>query len=181
MSDIAAILGFWFQPAHEEKWFVVDPAFDAAVRGRLLAHHLEAAGGGYLSWKERPEGCLALCILLDQVPRNLYRGTVRAFASDAQALAVTRHAIVQGFDKALPQKKRVFLYLPLQHSEDLTDQDDCCLVMAGMDEDPGWYDYALRHRDIVARFGRFPHRNEALGRASSKQEEEFLTEPGSSF
>jgi len=181
MMDIDAVLGFWFQPAHQEKWFVTDPAFDAAVRARLLQHHLEAAAGGYQSWQESPEGCLALCILLDQVPRNLYRGTARAFAKDGDALAVTRHAMAQGFDNALPQKKRMFLYLPLEHSEDLADQDDCCRFMAGLDADPGWHDYALKHRAIVARFGRFPHRNEALGRRSTKQEEGFLAEPEPSF
>jgi uncharacterized protein (DUF924 family) len=115
------------------------------------------------------------------VPRNLFRGDPRAFATDAEALAVTKRTLEGGLDKALRQAERVFLYLPLEHSEDLADQELCVTLTGALDENPEWHDYALRHRDVVARFGRFPHRNAVLGRANTPEEEAFLKEPGSSF
>lgn len=181
MSDIDDILAFWFRPAHRELWFVQDAAFDAAVAAELSAPHAAARRGDLAAWQESPEGCLALCILLDQAPRNLFRGRAEAFACDPAARAVTRHALRAGYDRCLTQVRRLFLYLPLEHSEDMADQAACCRLMAQLDEDPSWYDYALRHRDIVARFGRFPHRNAALGRANTPEEERFLAEPGSAF
>ncbi|HMB76943.1 MAG TPA: DUF924 family protein [Kiloniellaceae bacterium] len=181
MSAIESVLAFWFRPAHREKWFVKDAAFDAAVATELSAAFQAARRGDLSAWRGSPEGCLALCILLDQVPRNLFRGSAEAFAADAQARAITRHAVAEGYDRGLTQEQRLFLYMPLEHSEALADQEDCCRLMAALDEDPGWHDFALKHRDIVARFGRFPHRNAALGRPSTPEEARFLTEPGSSF
>ncbi len=178
---IADILGFCFDEGPSRRWFMKDSAFDAEVRTRLAGLHETAAAGDFESWRETAAGCVALCILLDQAPRNLFRGHARAFQTDPQALAVTRHALAQGLDRGLPQVQRVFLYLPLEHSEDLADQEHCVRLIGELDEDPGWLDYAVRHRDIVARFGRFPHRNAILGRDSTPEEVEFLTQPGSSF
>jgi uncharacterized protein (DUF924 family) len=137
--------------------------------------------GDFDHWRETAAGCVALCILLDQAPRNLFRGDPRSFASDAAARAVTRHALARGLDRDLPQEQRAFLYLPLEHSENLADQEACVRLFAGLDENPDGLDYAVRHRDIIARFGRFPHRNAVLGRTSTPEETEFLTQAGSSF
>jgi uncharacterized protein (DUF924 family) len=181
MSDIDAVLDFWFADGMPERWFKKDAAFDAEVRTRLAAAYESAAAGGLDDWRDSPEGCLALCILLDQVPRNMFRDDPRAFATDAKALAITRHALAHGFDRRLGQSRRMFLYLPLEHSERLADQELCCALMAPLDQNPAWHDYAVRHRDIVARFGRFPHRNAVLGRATTPAEAAFLAEAGSSF
>ena len=120
-------------------------------------------------------------LLLDQVPRNLYRDDPRAYPGDAAARAVTRRAIEAGFDRELGQAQRLFLYLPLEHSEVLADQEDCCRLVEELTDNPDWADYARQHRDIIARFGRFPHRNTVLGRESTPEEQDFLNRPGSSF
>ena len=181
MTTIEDVLGFWFAPGREKAWFERDAAFDRAVQIALGRGHAAAAAGALSGWQGSARGCLALCLLLDQVPRNLFRDDPRAFATDAQALAVARDALARGFDRSMTQVERSFLYLPLEHSEDLADQEDCCRLMATLDERPEWHDYALRHRDIIARFGRFPHRNKVLGRASTAEELAFLQEPDSSF
>ena len=179
--DVEAVLSFWFGEADRDKWFEKDADFDALVRDRLHGHYERACNGGCEAWRDSPRGCLALVILLDQVPRNLFRDDPRAFATDAAARAVMRHALARGFDRSLPQIERSFLYMPLEHSEDLADQEDCVRLMAALDENPEWTVYAAQHRDIIARFGRFPHRNRVLGRESSDAEIAFLKEPGSSF
>lgn len=181
MTEPAAVLAFWFAEGREAQWFGGGEAFDALVREALLPAHEEAVSGALDHWRETAKGCLALCILVDQVPRNLFRGTPRAFASDPQALAVTRHALERGFDGELSQVERLFLYLPLEHSEALDDQETCVRLTAGLTENAEWQSYAEAHRDVIARFGRFPHRNAVLGRASTPEEEAFLKEPGSSF
>ena len=175
------VVGFWFADGMAERWFAPDPDFDRLVRQRLLTHHEHAAKGVYDVWMQTPRGCLALCILLDQVPRNVFRGTARAFATDAKALAVARHALEHGLDRGLSQPERMFLYLPFEHSENLTDQEVCCTLIALLDEDPLWHEDAVQHRDIIARFGRFPYRNVMLGRESTVEEAEFLKKPHSSF
>ena len=181
MSEITSVLEFWFAPGREEVWFEKNADFDRAVRDTLAQPYETAAANGFEHWRASAQGCLALCLLLDQVPRNLFRGDPRAFATDPQARAVTRHALAQGYDRSLTQVERCFLYMPLEHSEDLVDQTDSCALMASLDERPEWHDYAVRHRDIIARFGRFPHRNETLGRASSAEEQAFLQTPNSCF
>ena len=175
------VLDFWFAEGMAERWFVKDPAFDAEVRARLLPLHERAAAGELAAWRASARGCLALVILLDQVPRNVFRDDPRAFTSDAQALTITKHARNRGFDRALPQIERVFLYLPLEHCESLADQELCVTLIGALDENPEWRDHAVRHRDIVARFGRFPHRNAALGRETTLEEAAFLELPDSSF
>ncbi len=181
MTEIDEVLGFWFADGMRERWFVKDPAFDEEVRAALLPGFEQARDGQLDHWLSSARGCLALCILLDQVPRNLFRDDPRAFATDPQARHVVRQALRQGLQTELTQTEQVFLYLPLEHSEDLQDQQDCVSLTKALDEDPSWYDYAVMHRDIVARFGRFPHRNIALGRETTAEEAAFLTEPNSSF
>ncbi|MGH6947892.1 MAG: DUF924 family protein [Kiloniellales bacterium] len=171
------VTDFWLAPETRAKWFVKDPAFDAEVARRLQSHHERALAGRYDGWRDTAEGCLALAVLFDQVPRNLFRGSARAFASDPQARAVARHALERGYDKGLDQWRRLILYLPFEHSEEPADQELCCRLVAALDEHPDWLRYAEARRDLVARFGRFPHRNAALGRASTAQEECYLAQP----
>jgi uncharacterized protein (DUF924 family) len=194
MSDLdraAALLDFWFGPpgsAERERsrdvWFDPDPAFDAACQQRFLADQQRAAADGLAHWRAAPESCLALILLLDQLPRNLFRGSPLAYASDPLARQVARQALATGFDSALPPVWRWFLYLPFEHSEDLADQVMSLRLHAGLPEDeekPQLLDYARRHYEIIARFGRFPHRNAILGRANTAEEEAFLRQPDSSF
>lgn len=174
------VLAFWFAEGMDTRWFKADEAFDQEVRRALLPLHEQAAAGRLDHWRETARGALALVILLDQVPRNLFRGDPRAFATDAQALAVTKDALAKGLDQELRQVERMFLYLPLEHCENLAEQELCVQLIGALDENPEWCNYARRHRDIVARFGRFPHRNAVLGRASSDEELAFL-ESGNDF
>ena len=192
-SSPEAVLEFWFDAAPgapgygrmREVWFEgKNPLFDAEVRARLGAAHERAVAGAIGNWQNTPRGALALVILLDQVPRNIFRGTPRAFASDAQARETARAAIARSHDRALLPNERLFLYLPFEHSEDLADQERAIALVASLAAFPDTANTiaaARRHRDIVARFGRFPHRNEALGRASTTEELAFLKEPNSSF
>lgn len=174
------ILDFWFGPEGRARWFDPDPAFDAAC-GRRFGPSVEAAASGRLqAWAMDPRGCLALCLLLDQLPRNVWRGTPKAFAYDAHARRVAGHAVAAGLDRTLRPEERLFVYLPFEHSESLADQERSVALMGELG-DPGWLDYAMRHRDIIARFGRFPHRNAILGRESTPEELAFLRQPGSSF
>ncbi len=181
MAEIDEILDFCVADGVVPRWFTKDPAFDRRVEERLLPDHERAAAGALDVWQACAEGCVALCMLLDQVPRNLFRGDPRCYATDAKARAVTHEALERGFDRDLPQIQRLFLYLPLEHSEFLAEQQLSVHLIGELDRDPRWLDYALRHRDIVARFGRFPHRNAILGRANTVEEEAFLSQAGSSF
>jgi uncharacterized protein (DUF924 family) len=172
----AEILAFWRQ-AGPEKWFAKDEAFDAEIERRFRGEVEAAARGELSAWEETPEGVYALLLLLDQFPRNLYRGSPRAFASDPLARAVAARAIARGFDEAFANPERRFLYLPLMHSEDLSDQERCiALSEASGDEDST--KWALLHRDIIRDFGRFPHRNEVLGRETTEEERRFLEDGG---
>lgn len=175
------VLSFWFAEGRREQWFRGGPSFDVLVEEVLGLIYRRAASGNCDNWAESPTGALALVLLLDQVPRNLFRNDPRAFATDEQARRVAHVAIEAGFDRDLSQVERLFLYLPFEHSEDIEDQELCCSLVAELDEDAGWLDYARQHRDIIARFGRFPHRNAALGRLCTAEEEAFLKEPDSSF
>lgn len=181
MTRREQVLDFWFDQANKRYWFEKSDDFDAAVEARLKPLYEQARNGELHAWADSPKGALALCILLDQVPRNLFRNSAKAYASDDQARGLSHQAIERGFDQALGEEERLFLYLPLEHSEDLEDQNLCCQLMATLESNPEWLGYAEKHRDIVQRFGRFPHRNAALGRSSSEEEAAFLKEPGSSF
>jgi uncharacterized protein (DUF924 family) len=181
MSRIEHVLDFWFSAENRPYWFVRDEAFDARVKSRLGALCGLALDGGLEGWRGSPRGALALVILLDQAPRNLKRGSHLAYAGDAKALEVAKEAVDRGFDQELKQVERLFLYLPFEHSETLADQELCCRLMAQLDEDPGWLDYAVAHKEIIERFGRFPHRNEVLGRETTDEERAFLAEKAYSF
>lgn len=174
------VLDFWFAPGGGERWFCSTPEFDALIEHRFGASIAAAAAGALDHWAGSPDGAVALCVLLDQFPRNAWRGTPRAFVCDAKARRIAAAAIAAGHDRRLPAERRLFLYLPFEHSEALADQERCCALMAGTG-DASWLDDAQRHRAIVARFGRFPHRNAILGRVSTPEEAAFLLEPGSSF
>lgn len=185
----AEVLLFWFggpseQGKRHKSWFEKDPAFDREIRNRFLPLYEKAASGGLAHWKERPADCLALIVVLDQFPRNMFRGTARAFAADPLALDAARHAVARGFDKTLEPVKRMFVYLPFEHSENIEDQLAACALFEPLKASPETadaYQYAVAHCEIIRRFGRFPHRNAVLGRASTAEEIEFLKQPGSGF
>jgi uncharacterized protein (DUF924 family) len=185
------VLDFWFgapwaagygQP--REAWFRKSPGFDAEIRDRFARLHAAAARGERDAWLGEARSALALCIVLDQFPRNMHRGAPAAFASDAQALAAAREVVARGLDRELLPVQRWFVYLPFEHAEDIAAQRESVRRFATLGESPdaaSVQDYAQRHHDVVARFGRFPHRNATLGRESTPEEVAFLAEPGSSF
>jgi uncharacterized protein (DUF924 family) len=183
------VLSFWFGNESEygkrrKQWFQKDAAFDAEIAARFRALHEEAARGDLERWKDSVGDCLALIVQLDQFPRNMFRGSARAFASDGLARDAARHALQEGYDQGLLPVERMFAYLPFEHSEALEDQLLCLGLMRPLEEfeeTKDVYQYAVRHHEIIARFGRFPHRNEALGRPSMPEELEFLKQPGSGF
>jgi uncharacterized protein (DUF924 family) len=176
------VLRFWFGEGPEygkayKRWFEKNPAFDAEVRTRFSRLHQELSASR--EWLDAPRECLARIVVLDQFPRNMFRGTARAFATDALALAAARHAIASGYDRDWLRVEKIFGYLPFEHSEALADQKLACELMRPLGEEQ--YDYAVRHKAIIERFGRFPHRNAILGRESTPEEVEFLKQPGSGF
>jgi uncharacterized protein (DUF924 family) len=170
------VLRFWWD-AGPDAWFRSDPAFDDRVRQVLGPRAEEAAAGKLDDWAETAPGALALIILLDQVPRNVHRGTPAAFATDARALAVARKAIEKGFPDAYPPIGRSFFYLPFQHAEDMETQSLSVDLYRALGDKDGYY-YALVHMDAIRRFGRFPHRNGFLGRKSTPEEEAYLASGG---
>jgi uncharacterized protein (DUF924 family) len=178
MSTTLDILAFW-RDAGPAKWFAKDAAFDAELRKRFLDEHFAAARREREHLLDTPDGALALILLLDQVPRNLFRDSAHAFAADPLALAYSRRAIDAGFDIRVDPALRMFVYLPLEHSEDLADQDRCVELCAAMG-DANYLKYAEVHRDVIRRFGRFPHRNRALARTSTPEEQAWL-EAGGGF
>jgi uncharacterized protein (DUF924 family) len=170
------VVGFW-RNAGPPKWFKKVQAFDEAIRLKFEPTHHHAARGEYDAWAVTAEGALALLILLDQFPRNLYRRSGHAFATDPKAKSIALAAVNKGFDREVEPELRGFFYLPFEHSEDLTDQD-YNLALCTEAGDPDLIKWAGIHRDIIARFGRFPHRNAALGRVTTAAEQEFLDEGG---
>ncbi|CAN7363225.1 DUF924 family protein [Variovorax paradoxus] len=169
------IVDFWRQ-AGPERWFAKNETFDAQFRERFLAAHEAAARGELDHWAQGAEGALALLVLLDQFPRNTWRGNARMLATDAKALAIARQAIEAGLDLKTDEELRRFFYLPFMHSESLDDQQRSVELNAALDANT--QRFAVLHRDIIARFGRFPHRNKLLGRTSTAEEQRFLDEGG---
>ncbi|MGE3148662.1 MAG: DUF924 family protein [Pseudorhodoplanes sp.] len=167
-----AILTFWLEAGYE-KWFGKNEAFDIAIRTRFLATYEAAAGGRLGDWEKTADGALALTIALDQFPRNMFRSDPRSYATDALARAVAKRAVAQGFDRKVVPDLRSFFYLPLMHSEDLADQEQCLSLYRELG-DAVSSRYAEEHADIIRRFGRFPHRNAVLGRATTPEEQAFL-------
>lgn len=194
MSTVESILKFWFgdpDDANSEYgqqrkvWFRKDPTFDQSIRDRFSSVYQDAAQGQLQHWQSEPHSCLALILLLDQFPRNMFRGTAQAFATDDQALATAQFAIAHHYDQCLHPVERIFVYLPLEHSENIEHQTEVVQLFqqlaATEPELESTLDYAIRHRDVIAQFGRFPHRNTILGRATTPEEAKFLQQSGSSF
>ena len=201
---IESILTFWFGPQtaegrrqydaqYRKAWFVKDAEFDQEIRQTFLQDCEQAAAGEYDDWLKESADCnhgsVALLLLLDQFPRNLFRGEPRSFATDPQALALAQRLVDSGQDRGLPPAYRFFVYVPFEHSENMAHQNRCVALMQNLvDTVPnldgglkGGLDYATKHRAAIERFGRFPHRNDILGRASTPAEIEFLKQPGSRF
>lgn len=174
------VLDFWFVETKPQQRWKVDPAFDAAIRNRFGDLHLAANRGELWPWRTHARGRLAEIIILDQFSRNMYRDTARAFASDAMALVLAQEAVAAGHDQALPPAERVFLYMPFEHSESRLVHSEALRLFASLGL-PDFHEYELRHKAIVDRFGRYPHRNAALGRPSTPEELAFLAQPGSRF
>ncbi|MCB9973087.1 MAG: DUF924 domain-containing protein [Rhodospirillales bacterium] len=173
------ILTFWFHDIPPSQWFQKNEEFDRQLSERFFADYLLARDGVYDGWMEDAQGCLALCILLDQFPRNMFRETAQAFETDAKALLIAKHAVAKGYDKMLEAIRRRFIYLPYEHSEHLNDQKTAVtLFETTRKEDPLGYDYALRHLEVIEKFGRFPHRNQALSRDSTPEEQAYLRAGG---
>lgn len=170
------LVKFWAD-AGPEKWFAKDDAFDADLRTEFEAMHHLAARGALHAWEERPEGALALLLLLDQIPRNIYRGSAHAFATDAQAREVAARVCAKGFDQKFDAGLRCFFYLPFEHSEDAADQARSVALYEALG-DAEFLKFAQLHSDIIARFGRFPHRNAVMGRISTPEEQAFLDSGG---
>ena len=167
------ILDFWYAAEMRSKWFASTPQVDAMIRERYEQVWETAQRGALDHWRDSPAGCLALTIVLDQFPLNMFRGTAKSFSTEQQAVAVTKHAIAQGFDRPIDKTQLAFLYLPLMHSEDLADQGLSVALFeaAGLENN---LRFARHHREIVRRFGRFPHRNAILGRTNSTEELAYL-------
>lgn len=181
MNELRQVLEFWFAPANRPRWFKKDPAFDDEIRRRFEDVHERAAAGRLAAWQSTPQGSMALVLCLDQFPRNIYRGTPRAFASDAKARAVADWAVDRGFDLEFKPDERFFFYLPFEHSESLDDQHRCVELVRTRCTDPELLRYAIAHRDVIERYGRFPHRNAILGRRNTPEEEDYLKQPNAGF
>jgi len=189
VNDFEEVLGFWFGPldeqghadaVHVSRWWKKDPAFDAEIRSRFGALHATVLRGERDLWLTTPAGRLAFILVLDQFSRNMFRDSARAFAGDGRAVEAALEGIAAGADQRLRAHERGFMYMPLMHSENLELQDRC-IELFGAAGDVGSEKFAERHRDIIRRFGRFPHRNPVLGRPSTDDERAFLAQPGSSF
>lgn len=187
MQAADEILDFWFAGATQPRaeWFRKDPAFDTLIAQRFGALIEQALQGGLADWMRQPATALARVVLLDQFTRNVFRDTPRAFAGDALALAAAQQMVGRGDDRVLTPLQRWFVYLPFEHAEDLAMQDESMRLFGALAaEVPAMADtleWARKHQVVVARFGRFPHRNAILGRVSTPEEEAFLREPGSRF
>jgi uncharacterized protein (DUF924 family) len=190
-SRATEVLDFWFgPPGHPERgksracWFMKSDAFDAEVARRFAPLVAEARAGGLAGWEADPHTALALLIVCDQFPRNLFRNHPDAFALDTRALALAREMVERGWDRRLTPLERSFVYLPFEHSESLADQEQSLLLFGALRDDPdagSSHEWAVKHHEVIRRFGRFPHRNAALGRESTSAEVEFLSQPGSRF
>ena len=175
-NSAADVLAFW-RAAGPGKWFKKDAAFDTEILSRFSALWRDAAGGALAGWETAPETALSLVLVLDQFPRNMFRGKADAFATDALARSAAERTIARGFDRQVPVSERLFFYLPFEHSERLADQERAVALMGTLDN-PDLTRWAELHAEVIRRFGRFPHRNSALGRASTREEQAFLDAGG---
>ena len=174
------VIRFWLEDVGPSGWYKSDPELDETIRERFLDLWRQGDAGELDHWTLRPEGALALLILLDQFPRNMFRGCERAFSTDPKALAIAKRALTKGFDLKINEPERQFFYLPLMHSESITDQDRCVRLILTRMPKSGEENlkHAKAHRDVIRRFGRFPYRNEALGRPTTPPEHAFLQQGG---
>jgi uncharacterized protein (DUF924 family) len=170
------VLAFWLAAGHE-RWFEPDEDFDAQIRQRFATTYEDAAAGRLSAWENSPQGALALVIVLDQFPRNIFRGSARSYTADPLARAVAQRAIARGFDKQIAMPQRSFFYLPFEHSEELADQERAVALMRATG-DADLLKWAKLHADIIRRFGRFPHRNAVIGRTTTPEEQAFLDDGG---
>jgi uncharacterized protein (DUF924 family) len=182
MSEVRDVLDFWYGQEFRPHWFARSPALDEQIRRRFGALVERAAQGQCAHWENSAEGALALLLCLDQFPRNMHRGTPRAFAADPLARAVSARALARGLDREFRNDdERIFFYLPLEHSENLDDQRRAVELVRSRTSEPVYLRFAIAHLEVIERFGRFPHRNAILGRPSTPEEEEYLAQPGSGF
>lgn len=167
------IINFWYTPPMSDHWFDSTPEIDAEIRTRFEAIWETAAAGKLVRWIQDPEGCLALCIVLDQFPLNMFRNQTNSFSTEEQAISISKYAVAKGLDRKLPKDRLAFLYMPLMHSESMDDQTKAInlFMRAGLTENAK---FARHHQSIIQRFGRFPHRNELLGRPSTEEEIAYL-------
>ncbi|MFM9971694.1 MAG: DUF924 family protein [Burkholderiales bacterium] len=189
--DFSEVLNFWFgEPSspkrgrHRQEWFRKSAEFDEEIRRRFLATHDAALAGALVEWEATPHAALALVVTLDQFPRNMFRDDPQSFAADSAALGVARRMVERGFDQLLRPIERCFAYLPFEHSEELATQRRSLALFEGLrfsTDCLGNIDYAKRHYEVIVRFGRFPHRNKILGRASTPEEIQYLSQPGAGF
>jgi uncharacterized protein (DUF924 family) len=181
-ANYKEILNFWFVETPRDRHYGSDPAFDAEIRERFAETWRAGREGRLMHWEDGAEGALALVLLFDQLPRNMFRGSGDAFSTDALALGVARRAVARDFDRDVGEERQSFFYMPFMHSEDLDDQEECIRLFrerkgSQVEENS----YAVRHRNAIARFGRFPARNKALGRETTEEEAAFLREKPSGF
>ncbi len=176
------VLKFWFDEIEPVQWFQKNDSFDQEISDRFMLTYDMAKKDLCASWTRDAEGVLALCIVLDQFPRNMFRGQPKSFETDQKALLISREALHKGFDQVLSPQKRTFLYMPFMHSESLEDQEKSVKLFESMKEDnPLNYEYAIKHLAVILEFGRFPHRNKILGRESTAAEKIYLDQAGSGF
>ncbi len=174
------ILDFWYDELETSQWWIKDPSLDATIKSRFFEVHQQAKQSALFSWRKTPEGRLAEILVLDQFSRNMFRNQPESFAQDPLALALAQEAVAQGFHKQLSDTQHLFLIMPFMHSESLKVHDQA-LILFGELGKPDNLDFEKKHRAIIERFGRYPHRNEILGRTSTEEEKAFLNEPNSSF
>lgn len=190
-NEVKKILAFWFGKPEDKDygkprkfWFNKDDLVDQQIRSQFLPIYEQAAKGDLDEWENTPFSCLALILVLDQFPRNMFRNSPQSFATDNYALELAKYAVSQQFDRQLLPVQRWFIYLPFEHSENLIDQQQAVNLFSTLQNDPdsqSTIEFATRHYQVIERFGRFPHRNKILGRTSTPEEIEFLEKPGSSF
>lgn len=176
------VLRFWFDEVEPAQWFQKNDSFDAEIRERFLTTYEMARRDLCSDWTRDADGVLALCLVLDQFPRNMFRDTPKAFVTDSKILPIVKEALNKGFNQLLSSKKRRFFYMPFMHSENLSDQKRSVKLFETMKkDDPLSFEYAAKHHEVIEKFGRFPHRNAILGRESSEEELEYLKLPGAGF
>ncbi len=176
------ILSFWFEETLPQQWFQKNDAFDEEIRTRFMVTYEMAKKDLCAEWTKNADGVLALCLVLDQFPRNMFRNSPKAFETDEKIKMIVMEALHKGFDMVLNPTKRRFMYMPFMHSENLNDQKRCVRLFETMkNDDPLSYEYAVKHMEVIEKFDRFPHRNEILGRESSEEELQYLSLPGAGF